>query len=480
MHQPPFPSALKPLYLGRLPTNGHERHLLALQLEQTNMAVAKAVAMLAQLRYIDAAACANCASLYYAQASHTMGHLDPAHPDPALNQSAAATAAETAGLTRNVRAASGHLDLSASLLTRATTHHHVILSSEFLNHLETRLCASHEVQDPAHAQTLMTLAGLLANTHDLQPAPRTAPTGDTLEQAAHEARRAAAHTYSTMAAIYSPTLTHQNGSRLSRLPGLCRKLEQEIVGPNDALAGVFCNPDTIALLSEAQQRLDNLEGHHRDRALAQTYQSALEESWIVPFVLFAHNGAKIAKHVLDPYPRGYPEAHASAHMSMLINTPQPGHGALHPAGLAAELTALMLRTASDAVQANLHTLSPEDLSLLLTTARQNELPPTAVTMLLRGAAAGNDDLVSALLAENPPAWQRAATLEQTRQLLAYARSIGIDGFAALMLANTLGYHSEDLGITPPKLPQEARDNIEMALRFTPVPEAAIQRLHVIL
>ena len=479
LHQPPFASSLQPLFLARLPTRQHERHLLHFQLLQTNFAISKATAMLDQGRLTDAAACTNCASLYQAQSAHTLNHLSQ-HASGQNRQNAEETQAATAELVNLVAAAATRSHLPASQLNRATQQHHAILSAELLQHLHTILSSHDSTQDPCHTQSLMTFASVVANNPDVIPEPHPPATSDTLEHAAQEARATAAHTYHRMAALYSPTLSYRTSPRITAVPALAEKLQEELIGPNDALVGIYHNPDTTSDLDEALQELSTLSGDARLRALADTYRRALCGNWIVPFILFAHESTRHAKHVLDPYPRAYPHSQAVAHMALLSATPHSLPADAPSPSLSAELSQLMLKTANEALSDKLHTLAPEDLQLLMTTAAQNDLPPAATMLTLSTVAAGNTDLVSVLLNDHERNWQRIATPHQTHRLIAYARSIGIDEFAAIMLANTLGYHTKDLGALRPRISPEASDNLNMALRFTPIPEPTIQFLNTLL
>ena len=210
------------------------------------------------------------------------------------------------------------------------------------------------------------------------PPPSFVSSGEqTIEMMAlrEEAEQAASRTATLSAEIvrrYDESLTLQISPRLKDKPQAAIEAARVTASPSSMLFAVLIDEEHAADVEAAETELNAAYLENREPRNLEPLKSI--ERWVTPFVIFAHNGRKIAKHVAEPYPRGYPKHLAAAHMAAALDMIASMAQDNQPPLPGANMTAAMMRDMAKASDLAIHDIGPDDVNNLLQSMESIGIP----------------------------------------------------------------------------------------------------------
>ena len=198
---------------------------------------------------------------------------------------------------------------------------------------------------------------------------------------------------------------------------------------------------------------------------------------VVPFIVMCHRGKKIAKHLADPYPKGYPKGTAIAQMEAVIEILDGGAAERDDSQNGPYREARQLaQNALAAAELDIHDLSGRDMERLSNAAERCGLPVGA-SIKLASAVTGHDERIARSLdVTDEQRWIRKVPKATAIKMIEEARRAGVDDYALTEAAKALGFQPEEAGCAGTRLPEGAIDEIMMEARLTGMSEKAIERM----
>lgn len=234
---------------------------------------------------------------------------------------------------------------------------------------------------------------------------------------------------------YDESLPTDISSSIAAVPELAQVLQRTVTPTAGALIGFHITGPWI------RDMMDLPEGPEGED----------EPDLTIMHISLVHQGRKVIKSILDPYPKGYPANLAMAHATLARHILQEAVDSDidSPAAHEDDTLERMIETLEQAVKTELHDVSRSDIRHVLETAANHGCPPAAQASMLSAATLESHDLAGSLTGDLTGAWRRTARQEQAQAVIDAGRKAGLDNYALDDLAWTMGFHSMELGIPHP-------------------------------
>lgn len=295
-----------------------------------------------------------------------------------------------------------------------------------------------------------------------------------LQEEASGAQRATVTAALEMLERFDETLVLDISPRLKEKRDVAIRAGEITCSPSSLLIGIVIDDGRELEVLQAEEEIG--QAYRQNRPAEDTPSTAALEEWVLPFVIFAHNGRKVVKHITEPYPKGFPASTAAAHMaaaSLMMRDALQQNGNPPPGTIVAES---LINDMRQAALNKVHDLTPQDLSHMEAAMKQKDVPKGARIAVFK-AIFNWDYMTAAMVTKNHnPEWRRQLDQEASARIVSLARQEGMDPHAIQSLCHCLGYPPESLGAHTVSLDPTQLDTIAMEARTRGISEEAIVRI----
>ena len=292
-----------------------------------------------------------------------------------------------------------------------------------------------------------------------------------------DARRARAQTATLSTEVvnrYDESLVLDISPRLKKNPKTAIEAARITASPSSMLFGILIDDEGAAQVDDAERELQ--EAHLQNREPQDIRPLEILEKWVTPFLVFAHNGRKIAKHVTEPYPKGYPSKLAIAHMNVGMDMITVALDQSETTMPGANMAGAMMRDMARAAGLGLHDIAAADINALVQKMESMGIPKGARVTALKALFDWDTDVALMFATDDNDSWRQQVNLQGARRILHTAANEGMDPYGIQDLATALGYTTEDLDLPDNRLPPQKLDKLAMEARLSGIPEQAIARI----
>ena len=381
---------------------------------------------------------------------------------------------------------------AAQLLLSPENLHHP--TTEWYHSLETTVSENQTMLAIASAITTPTVTEtereartiiaeqLWVKTREEHPAPR--PTLITsgeqtieMNNLTEEARRAHAQTATLSTDVvsrYDESLVLDISPRLKRNPKTAIEAARITASPSSMLFGILIDDEGAAQVDDAERELQ--EAYLQNREPQHVGPLDVLEKWVTPFLVFAHNGRKIAKHVTEPYPKGYPRKLAIAHMNVGMDMITIALDQSENTMPGANMAGAMMRDMARAAELSLHDIAAADINALLQKMESIGIPKGARVSALEALFNWDRNVALMFASDDNDSWRRQVNLQGAKRILHAAANEGMDPYGIQDLATALGYRTHELDLPYKRIPLHQLDKLAMEARLSGISEEAIARI----
>lgn len=244
--------------------------------------------------------------------------------------------------------------------------------------------------------------------------------------------------------------------------------------PSTMLLAVDIPPQHAQLVQDTEERI--LAAYRQNEEPSDIPSVRELEDWVFPFIVFSHDGKKIAKHVTEPYPKGYPQEYALAHIQAAVDLMDKSIHDPDSSPPGVTIAAAIVSDMASAAQAHVHDLTPHDVSALNQAMTGMNLSPGARTAALKALFNWNPKVAQMITSGHQADWRHLLPTESALAVLKTAEEQGMDPYGLQTLATALGYAPDELGLTSQKLTLDQLDSVAFQARILGVSEQAISRI----
>ena len=171
---------------------------------------------------------------------------------------------------------------------------------------------------------------------------------------------------------------------------------------------------------------------------------------------FVHGGRRIIKDLNDPYPKGYPMGQAQFHIHQAEELIEQLSEQRVIPGPAALMFQGNIETAALRLELDLYSVSSEDLSQVVRTARDAGATPGLTATLVETLTGQSHSVADAIIGTQ---WRKQATTQQAKALLHAAKNVGLDQESQRRIAHAIGHTAAEMELGEEKLPPDAMERI---------------------
>lgn len=273
---------------------------------------------------------------------------------------------------------------------------------------------------------------------------------------------------------YDDSLVLQMSPKLKERSLIAMEAARIPCTPSSVVIGIDIAEETHEKVAAAEKEIQEAYLQNRDPSDVPTIAEL--EQWIFPFIVFAHDGRKIAKHVTEPYPKAYPPSSALAHMRAAVQIMESSISGEMDGPAGTTIAAAIIRDMGKAAEHSVHDLTTNDLKALDQAMERENIPKGARIAAFKAIFNWNPRIAKMITSNAISGWRRQLPPDSARKVVNTAKAEGMDPYALQSLITALGYHPQELDTPELKLTPGQLDAIAMHARILGVSEQAISRM----
>ena len=196
----------------------------------------------------------------------------------------------------------------------------------------------------------------------------------------------------------------------------------------------------------------------------------------IPWMAFIHQGRRIMKSAIDPYPKGFPQERAAIFTAQvnrnfrvrMMTDPEVSPGVVRT-------LETMLEAATAAVSMDLHTVTEGDMTTVMEEAERFGVPRGARMAMVRSLTQGDSAAARFVIQGNHNVVQ-AATPEQAARVIEACRDQELDSYVTHAICAAMGHVPQNMGIRIPPVSQAAAEAVAKKAMSTGISQEKAQAM----